>query len=112
MTSCFTSYFWQLSGKNCTSLLCFLELQLSTISYRVITDKLVMFSSLRKPVVKAPAEETSLPGRLKKLREKKSVKRIVVEKQKSDNMLSTRGHMFKVQAQFSGKESTIKFFLG
>ena len=59
-------------------------------------------------MVKAPAEETSLPGRLRKLREKKSVKRIVVEKQKSDNMLSTRGHMFKVQAQFSGKESTIK----
>ena len=71
--------------------------------------RLLLRRSSNKPVVKAPAEQTSLPGRLKKLREKKSVKRIVVEKQKSDNMLSTRGHMFKVQAQFSGK-SRLKYF--
>ena len=55
-----------------------------------------------KPVVRAPPTPTGLPALRAKLTEKKGVKRMVVEKRKSDSLLDTGGVMFKVQGQFSG----------
>lgn len=55
-----------------------------------------------KPVVRAPPSPTGLPAIRAKLTEKKGVKRMVVEKRKSDTLLDTGGVMYKVQGQFSG----------
>ena len=66
--------------------------------------KLVLRYSSNKPV-KAKPKPTGLPAFRAKLNEKKSVKRMVLEKRKSDVLLDKGGTMFKVQAQFSGKIS-------
>ena len=63
--------------------------------------KLVLRYSSNKPV-KAKPQPTGLPAFRAKLNEKKSVKRMVLEKRKSDVLLDKGGTMFKVQAQFSG----------
>merc|ERR1711951_306918 len=62
--------------------------------------KLVLRYSSNKPV-KAKPQPTGLPAFRAKLNEKKSVKRMVLEKRKSDVLLDKGGTMFKVQAQFS-----------
>ena len=68
--------------------------------------KLVLRYSSNKPV-KAKPQPTGLPAFRAKLNEKKSVKRMVLEKRKSDVLLDKGGTMFKVQAQFSGIFSVV-----
>ena len=70
--------------------------------------KLIIRYASNKPV-KAKPRPAGLPAFRAKLNEKKSVKRMVLEKRKSDVLLDKGGAMFKVQAQVSGKNFILFF---